>query len=313
VGFPRPKRKGRCRDACHFTTGQIKVLADRKHVQLPRIGVIRTHESTRKLSRRLEHGTARILAGTISRTADRWFISFTVEAQRHVESGSAKATVVGVDVGVRHLAVLSTGMVIPNPGPGTLAAEAPSAQPATPPPQARLNTQTSDPAATGPGPRQRGQSPPRRPPQAHHRLGHRARHRGGGAAQRGRDGPQPPPCPGPFGCRPGRAAPAAHLQDQLVRQPFDRRRPLLSLIQDVLSLRVGESQAHPGRAHLHLRGLRAGPRPRPECRPQPREARGVRRQSGWETKNARGADRKTQPAGQVATKREPSSPGSPRA
>jgi putative transposase len=115
IGFPRPKRKGRCRDACRFTTGQIKVLADRKHVQLPRIGVIRTHESTRKLARRLEHRTARILAATISRMADRWFISFTVEAQRHVESGRAKATVVGVDAGVRHLAVLSTGMVIPNP------------------------------------------------------------------------------------------------------------------------------------------------------------------------------------------------------
>jgi putative transposase len=115
MGFPRPKRKGRSRDACRFTTGQIKVLADRKHVQLPRIGVIRTHESTRKLARRLEHGTARILAATITRTADRWFISFTVEAQRHVESGRAKATVVGVDAGVRHLAVLSTGIVIPNP------------------------------------------------------------------------------------------------------------------------------------------------------------------------------------------------------
>jgi putative transposase len=36
-------------------------------------------------------------------------------------------------------------------------------------------------------------------------------------------------------------------------------------------------------------------------------------QSGWETINARGADRKTQPAGRVATKREPSSPGSLRA
>jgi putative transposase len=31
-------------------------------------------------------------------------------------------------------------------------------------------------------------------------------------------------------------------------------------------------------------------------------------QSGWETQNARGADRRTQLAGQVATKREPSSP-----
>jgi putative transposase len=31
-------------------------------------------------------------------------------------------------------------------------------------------------------------------------------------------------------------------------------------------------------------------------------------QSGWETQNARGADRRTQPAGQVAMKREPSTP-----
>jgi putative transposase len=48
-----------------------KVLGDRKHVQLPRIGVLKTHESTRKLARRLEQGSARILSGTISRTADR--------------------------------------------------------------------------------------------------------------------------------------------------------------------------------------------------------------------------------------------------
>jgi putative transposase len=72
IRFPQRKRKGRCRDACRFTTGPIKVMADRKHVQLPRIGVFKTHESTRKLARRLEQGTARILAATITRTADRW-------------------------------------------------------------------------------------------------------------------------------------------------------------------------------------------------------------------------------------------------
>ncbi|MFL6223832.1 MAG: helix-turn-helix domain-containing protein, partial [Actinomycetes bacterium] len=74
VGFPQFKKKGRCRDACRFTTGAIKVLADRKHVQLPRIGVLKTHESTRKLARRLEQGTARILAATISRQGGRWFV-----------------------------------------------------------------------------------------------------------------------------------------------------------------------------------------------------------------------------------------------
>jgi putative transposase len=113
--FPRMKKKGRSRDACRFTTGQIRVLADRTHIQLPRIGVLKTHESTRKLARRLEQGTARILAATITRTADRWHVSFTCEVQRTISTGNRKSEVVGVDVGIRHLAVLSTGVVIPNP------------------------------------------------------------------------------------------------------------------------------------------------------------------------------------------------------
>jgi len=50
VGFPRRKRKGRSRDACRFTTGAIRVEPDRHHVVLPRLGRIRTHESTRKLA-----------------------------------------------------------------------------------------------------------------------------------------------------------------------------------------------------------------------------------------------------------------------
>lgn len=116
VGFPRPKRKGRARDACRFTTGPLKVLADRKHVQLPRIGVIKTHESTRKLARRLEQGSARIVAATISRRADRWYVSFTVEIQANIPSVNGRSSVVGVDVGIRHLAVLSKEpSFIPNP------------------------------------------------------------------------------------------------------------------------------------------------------------------------------------------------------
>jgi putative transposase len=116
IGFPQFNKKGRCRDACRFTTGAIKVLADRKHVQLPRIGVLKTHESTRKLGRRLEQGTARVLSATISRTADRWFVSFTVEVERQIPASNGKTTTIGVDVGIRHLAVLSSGEPpIPNP------------------------------------------------------------------------------------------------------------------------------------------------------------------------------------------------------
>jgi IS605 OrfB family transposase len=115
VGFPRRKTKRHAWVACRFTTGQIKVLPDRKHIQLPRIGVLKTHESTRKLARRLEQGTARLLAATISRRADRWSVSFTVEVQRTIPARNGRTSVVGVDVGVRQLAVLSTGQTIPNP------------------------------------------------------------------------------------------------------------------------------------------------------------------------------------------------------
>jgi IS605 OrfB family transposase len=115
VGFPRRKKKRCARVACRFTTGAIRVLPARKHIQLPRIGVVRTHESTRKLARRLEQGSARILAATVSRRADRWYVSFTVEVQRAIPASNGKSSVVGVDVGIRHLAVLSTGATIPNP------------------------------------------------------------------------------------------------------------------------------------------------------------------------------------------------------
>jgi putative transposase len=115
VGFPQFKKKGRCRDACRFTTGAINVLPDRKHVQLPRIGILKSHESTRKLARRLEQGSARILAATITRTADRWHVSFTVEVRRTIPKGNGHDSVIGVDVGVRHLATLSITATVPNP------------------------------------------------------------------------------------------------------------------------------------------------------------------------------------------------------
>jgi IS605 OrfB family transposase len=117
VGFPRFKTKHRTRPTCRFTTGAIRVEPDRHHVTLPRVGQIRTHESTRKLARRLEAGTARVLAATIICGADHWFVSFTCEVQRRVDTPARPSAIVGVDVGIRHLAVLSTGQVFANPRP----------------------------------------------------------------------------------------------------------------------------------------------------------------------------------------------------
>jgi IS605 OrfB family transposase len=117
MGFPRHKRKARAHESCRFTTGAIRVEPDRHHVVLPRLGRIRTHESTRKLARRLEEGTARILSATISRQGGRWFVSFGCQVQRAAHSPRRRDATIGVDVGIRHLAVLSNGEVIPNPAP----------------------------------------------------------------------------------------------------------------------------------------------------------------------------------------------------
>jgi putative transposase len=84
VGFPGFRKRGRGRESVRFTTGAIRVEAGRHHVLLPRLGRLRTHESTRKLARRLDQGTARILAATLNRSGGRWWVSFTCEVTRRV-------------------------------------------------------------------------------------------------------------------------------------------------------------------------------------------------------------------------------------
>ena len=123
LGFPKFKKRRRCRDSFRFGGGAIRCAGTT--VTLPRLGTIRTHESTRKLARRLQAGTARILSATVSRTAQRWLVSFTVETdravpQRHSRPGSA----IGIDLGVKTLltGVDASGAVITVAGPKPLRA-----------------------------------------------------------------------------------------------------------------------------------------------------------------------------------------------
>jgi putative transposase len=114
VGHPRFKGR-RARLSCRFTTGAFGLTADRRHVKLPRIGVVRTHESTRKLARKVEAGTARVLAATLSFQRGRWQVSLSVELPDPEPPAREHDRVVGVDLGIKSLAVLSTGETVPNP------------------------------------------------------------------------------------------------------------------------------------------------------------------------------------------------------
>jgi putative transposase len=123
LGFPRFKRRGKCRDSFRFSTGAMRCSG--RTVTLPRLGMIATHESTRKLARRLANGTARILSATVSRRAYRWYVSFTVEVERAVPDRHPQpGSVVGVDLGVTTLltGVDEAGTVIEIAGPKALKA-----------------------------------------------------------------------------------------------------------------------------------------------------------------------------------------------
>ncbi|CAJ1510375.1 IS607 family element RNA-guided endonuclease TnpB [[Mycobacterium] holstebronense] len=123
VGFPRFKRKGRDADRVSFTTGAMRVEPDRRHLTLPVIGTVRTHENTRRIERLIRAGRARVLAMTVRRNGTRLDVSVRVVVQRPQQPHTARpGSRVGVDVGVRRLATVADadGNVIervPNPRP----------------------------------------------------------------------------------------------------------------------------------------------------------------------------------------------------
>lgn len=96
AGVPRFKKKGK-RDS-FMLEGTIKVGTNK--IQVPVIGVLKTYERLPQVITK---------SATVSRQADRWFISFrlNVESQE-----SLNTDVIGVDLGVKALATLSTGEVI---------------------------------------------------------------------------------------------------------------------------------------------------------------------------------------------------------
>jgi putative transposase len=121
LGFPRFKKRGKCKDSFRFSTGAMRCSG--RTVTLPRLGTIRTHESTRKLTRRLGDGTARILSATVSRTAQRWFVSFAVEIERNLSRQHARpGSAIGVDLGVTRMmtGVDDAGTVLSISGPRPL-------------------------------------------------------------------------------------------------------------------------------------------------------------------------------------------------
>ena len=98
--YPQFKKKGKSRDSFALTNDQFTINGC--HIRIPNLGLVRMRETLRF--------SGKILSATISRTADQWFVSITVDTQdhNHLPPIENQGTV-GVDLGVSALATLSTG------------------------------------------------------------------------------------------------------------------------------------------------------------------------------------------------------------
>ena len=97
--YPQFKKKGKSRDSFTLTNDQFSTDAYR--IRIPNLGLVRMRETLRF--------SGKILSATVSRTADQWFASITVDTdQNHLPPAENQGTV-GVDLGVSTLATLSTG------------------------------------------------------------------------------------------------------------------------------------------------------------------------------------------------------------
>lgn len=102
AGVPQFKRKGQ--HDSFMLDGTIKILGT-NHIQVPVVGVLKTFESLPQnfLPKNV----------TISRQANKWFISFKIEVEP-VQTEKTNLSV-GVDLGVKHFTTLSNGEVFDAP------------------------------------------------------------------------------------------------------------------------------------------------------------------------------------------------------
>lgn len=111
VGFPRFRSRRKAVPRFAYTTGSFGLIDGDPHaLRLPRIGRIHCFEN---VSKRVDG--RRVTRMTISLRAGRWYASLSVEEPEPKTARSHHTDVIGVDLGVKTLVVLSDGTEVPNP------------------------------------------------------------------------------------------------------------------------------------------------------------------------------------------------------
>ena len=106
-GYPIFKKRGQ-HDSFYLANDQF--IIEENTIRMPRIGWIKMRENLRFVGK--------IMSATVSREADQWYVSITVEMKdENVVKERVSNNSVGIDLGVKDFAVLSTGEKIEGPKP----------------------------------------------------------------------------------------------------------------------------------------------------------------------------------------------------
>jgi putative transposase len=106
LGYPQFKTKKKGLGSFRLTG---RIVVSEKAIELPRLGRLRLKEREYLPT----SSDVQILSATVSEQAGHWYVSLQVEQEHAVPENTGP--VVGIDLGIKHLATLSDGTVIPNP------------------------------------------------------------------------------------------------------------------------------------------------------------------------------------------------------
>jgi putative transposase len=108
VGFPKFKKRGA---SDSFRLDGSRVSIQDRYVKLPKLGTIRLKERTRGRVR------GQILSATVSRVADRWFVSLNTVEKDLPEPEAIQGPAIGIDLGLKTFATFSDSTKVESPKP----------------------------------------------------------------------------------------------------------------------------------------------------------------------------------------------------
>lgn len=103
--YPKLKKKG-IRDSFYVENDKFSIVEDK--IRLPKIGLIKLTERPRF--------DGKIMSATVSRCANRWFVSISVNIDQYSKKRTANG-IIGIDLGVATALTLSTGEKLVGPKP----------------------------------------------------------------------------------------------------------------------------------------------------------------------------------------------------